>query len=835
MRRMFMETLRRRGVGAMRRLRGAILVLAAALAHPCAVAAQTVVGTVVEEGSARVVVGALVRLVTPDGQNGPLYLTASDGSYRLTAPSSGLYHVLVERIGFASSRLGPIEIPASGTLRFDISLTTAPVRLEGLEVGTAERACQLDLQAAAATQLVWDEARKALAAATWTERQNALQFRLRTRLQELAPRGLSVVEETHSTRTVWSANSVRSLPPEDLVRDGYVRARADGEIDYFAPDAEVLLSDEFLDTHCLHLSPAPRSEAHLVGLSFEPVPDRDTTDVAGTLWLDGSSGRLDRLEFHYTGLSIEVGDEFAQGEVHFEELSDGHWIVSDWFIRAPVVGVVRGAGGSGTFRRPMLTSVMETGTEVVWARGAEVEWSADLAALDLEGTVYDSVAGAPLVGAEVRLAGRAWADVTDSLGRFDLHGVPEGTYRIVFDHPKLDSLGIEPGWSDVRAYAAVSEPIRLAIPSMERIVALGCPNRDGVLVGQVVDAGGARVPGAAVRVVDGGSAREGLDSVAQSTDLTDSEGWFRLCGLVPGAVVQVEARIGALASNRVEAQVDPMRLDRVLIELDLARGASVPQDNVWGVFGVVSDVEGDRPLTSVTLALLDESGEVAARAVTDGNGRFLLEVGRRGDYQLRAERIGYASLESQSIPLRGRSQQVEVRLAPEAFELQGVVVSVESRVPHLERNGFYRREFISGGHFLTSEDIDLNRPQRTTDILYRLPSVQRLDTSRDGNTTSHRVQLRGAVRGIQRSMCLPAIYVDGALARPGFPDTGAPPRGYPAMAGLTGFPTIDDLVTANEVEAIEVYETTSTLPVQFTGPGSVCGAIVIWRRRGPGG
>lgn len=43
---------------------------------------------------------------------------------------------------------------------------------------------------------------------------------------------------------------------------------------------------------------------------------------------------------------------------------------------------------------------------------------------------------------------------------------------------------------------------------------------------------------------------------------------------------------------------------------------------------------------------------------------------------------------------------------------------------------------------------------------------------------------------------------------------------------------VDDLVTPEAVEGIEVYRGLSTVPPEFLTPNSRCGVVAIWTRRG---
>jgi hypothetical protein len=66
----------------------------------------------------------------------------------------------------------------------------------------------------------------------------------------------------------------------------------------------------------------------------------------------------------------------------------------------------------------------------------------------VSGTVYDSLARAPLAGAEVQIvpadggAGPAFVATADAEGRYRVDSVPAGRYRVGFFHPRVDSLGI---------------------------------------------------------------------------------------------------------------------------------------------------------------------------------------------------------------------------------------------------------------------------------------------------------------------------------------------------------------------------------------------------------
>lgn len=378
------------------------------LASAADLGGQAVVGTVRDGSTGQPVTGAMVRLLDGGRWTGALFVTAADGRFRLTAPGPGSFDLRVERIGFAETEVGPVVVEEAETVTFDVIAVARPVRLEGLDVSAGRRRCSLPGDAEGATQTLWAEVRKALDAARWTEQEAGLQFQVAQRTRTLDPRGLRLLEEERRVTTLFGGNSVRSLPPDELGTGGYVREE-DDLIYYYGPDAAVLLSDAFLDAHCFQIVEGPDEEPGLVGLAFRPVRERNP-DISGVLWIHEATSRLERVEFVYTGLGRRPGAELAGGELRFAELSDGRWIVRDWFIRAPLLGLAR-QFVAGAFReRVAVTAVQEAGSEVITAQGPDVAWSGDpMAVLALRcpegalvvGRVQDGEGGAGLAGAVV--------------------------------------------------------------------------------------------------------------------------------------------------------------------------------------------------------------------------------------------------------------------------------------------------------------------------------------------------------------------------------------------------------------------------------------------------
>ncbi|MGH7565186.1 MAG: TonB-dependent receptor, partial [Gemmatimonadota bacterium] len=188
-----------------------------------------------------------------------------------------------------------------------------------------------------ATARVWEEARKALNATAWTQRQGLLRYAVRSTERRLDPWTQNVEDErTETRRGVSRGSPYVALDANRLAQGGFAHLDAETQV-YYAPDATTLLSSWFLDNHCFQVVPVSEAEPGLVGLSFEPIAEGNQIDVRGTLWLDARTAELSRLDFGYTGLPRSMGRIEAGGRVEFDRLATGEWIVPRWRIRMPVV------------------------------------------------------------------------------------------------------------------------------------------------------------------------------------------------------------------------------------------------------------------------------------------------------------------------------------------------------------------------------------------------------------------------------------------------------------------------------------------------------------------
>jgi hypothetical protein len=481
--------------------------------------------------------GALVSL-----REGPLTavtqaLTDATGSALLRAPRAGRFLVRGDRIGYRGVTAGPVAVAAGDTVVVDLVLPDARLELPTITVlSETPVTCRLEEGAGELVSVLWTEARKALVGSELA----------RTRLPMLEvtryERGYgpsSIVLEEKSVR--YRSDSVSpfiAADPAHLARSGYHDRTGSGSV-FYAPDARVLLSEEFLGQHCFRAVRSPEDSA-LIGLGFEPAAGRDETDVSGTLWLDRESAELRYLEFEYTGLDKRFRTGQEKGRVDFVRLPGGDWIVGRWKVRV----AWREHGGEVALVGPDGLSP---------SAGATVT-----------GIVFDSLAGAPLVGAIVA-AGGAYVDTTDRAGRFTLEIPTEGTFVVTAHHPRLHLLDLAGNLRLSTMIRGQQVPADFAVPGPAALVRRACLHRpielgiESVLFGRITDsAGGSRAGEVEVTWDQLTPLRTGQRFSVSERGVrvvvpTDLEGRFRLCGVPLGIEVQVRPRIDSASARRVTA------------------------------------------------------------------------------------------------------------------------------------------------------------------------------------------------------------------------------------------------------------------------------------------
>jgi hypothetical protein len=538
------------------------------------VSAQTVRGRVVERESQRPIAGAFVVLLDASGDGVRADISGPGGEFEHHAPAPGWYRLRVERIGVQTVTSEPVEIGAGAVVELPVVVDTRPVRLAPIASEAGAR-CTVRPSGGAGLEQAWEEARKALALAAWTQEQGGVPFTTMTYERTRALGSLAVHDEERRMRSGYDRATFSSAPARELASRGYVLAERDGGYTYYGVDAANLLSDDFLDTHCFRLRAGPEDDPELLGLEFEPVRGRSTPDIRGVLWLDRRSSELRHLEFQYTRHLRRQPVPLAHfgGRVEFTRLENGAWIVERWWIRMPQLR--RGAPRNVPLRGRLVHAgdlarlggmelevaaerlgytIREAGGEVVLVHDVDRIGPAREGTAALEGVVVDSVRGAPLAGAVVYVAGTHHAARTDGAGRFRLEGLPGGVQRVSFFHPRTDSLLLVMPMRPVALAPGGTAAVTLALPRGGE-----CPGKPelpvAALLGQVRDSDrDVAVRDAAVWAgfaeVDvrppPGTSRKPMET------RSDSSGRYLLCGLPLNVKLNVRAAALALEVEGIQ-------------------------------------------------------------------------------------------------------------------------------------------------------------------------------------------------------------------------------------------------------------------------------------------
>jgi hypothetical protein len=308
-----------------------LVLLALLLAAP--LGAQTVSGQFVDRAG-EPVPSARVTLRDESGRTVHSALTDASGRFSLRAPAPGRYVVRAERIGFASTVSDAVTLAAGEQVTQRLVASGERVVLEAVVVEGQTR-CALRPGVGEETSVVWGEVRKALDLVSAGTESPLSRFTVELFEREIENRTGTLTVDNRRMVEGMAHKPFVPVAPERLVSLGYIE-RDSSSVLYAAPDADVLLSDGFLEHHCFRLRTEGAPSPGLIGLAFEPTRGRRVPDVQGVLWLDRASAELRLMEFEYTRAPVRGARGVPGGRMEFQRLPDGRWITSSWVVRMPV-------------------------------------------------------------------------------------------------------------------------------------------------------------------------------------------------------------------------------------------------------------------------------------------------------------------------------------------------------------------------------------------------------------------------------------------------------------------------------------------------------------------
>jgi len=332
------------------------IAVASLLLLPASLQGQTIRGRVLDQ-SGQPLVGALIELREPAGRSIKIVLTASSGGFQLDAPTPGRYLYRVAAIGFQPQPLRPIDVPADGLRIPDIVLATMAMRLPDLMALGRGRFCAKNAAADATFERVLESAHTALQVMEAVVSEKRLGFQvgiIHTRTLYGTYTNFAVADTVVEPLARWP---VLSINPDTLRVVGFSRMMSPGDEgtrEYYGPDARVLFSDWFLESHCFTIDkPKKKQGADTLHVHYAPAHKSKLVDVAGELVLDAHNLALLQFSFRLRNLPNWMPDEAAGGEMQFTALKSGLWMTKSWSIWAPV-------GGLGPARRLGVAGLLET-------------------------------------------------------------------------------------------------------------------------------------------------------------------------------------------------------------------------------------------------------------------------------------------------------------------------------------------------------------------------------------------------------------------------------------------------------------------------------------------
>lgn len=569
-----------RSIRAFVRIAAALAVLVGA---PRWGAAQVIRGTVVDSATGTPVGAGFIVLVDTLGNELVRALTARDGTFEIRSPRTGFVRLRSERIGYRPWESPRLELHLRQSFEYTARVTALPVQLATIET-RSETSCRMRDDESRAVALLWEEARKALTAASWNARQGLYRQTLLSYERDLDERRRRVNQERTVFNTGMYEIPYRSRDPQLLADQGYVTTEG-GANWYYAPDANVLLDEAFHGTHCFKVVEGEDEFDGLIGLGFEPVRRVSRPDVRGTLWIDLESAELKVIEYSYTGLPDDIADSRIGGTIEFLAMPSGAWIVHKWQIRTPFLRNENTLGGG---RRQVIDGFRDTGGEVLVVTTVDGDSVYSAPKALVEGSVVDSSSGdfpRPLRGAVVSIVGTSFSALVSDRGEFRMDVPLSGTYDISFTHPRTDSLGLRLRPREVTLEPGVTTEIALAIGSIRSVMRELCddfpsPDRAIAIVGVARDRYAAPVADAVIeaywQIVPVINEDMLLVRESQRETKTDADGRFVVCDVPTGALVTLRG-VKELNGTDIEGSVQ----FRYEAEQGAARVSGPGQPEFW--------------------------------------------------------------------------------------------------------------------------------------------------------------------------------------------------------------------------------------------------------------
>ena len=186
--------------------------------------------------------------------------------------------------------------------------------------------------------------------------------------------------------------------------------------------------------------------------------------------------------------------------------------------------------------------------------------------------------------------------------------------------------------------------------------------------------------------------------------------------------------------------------------------------------------------------------------LTNAEGQFHIVGVPPGRQVVEVKHTGRAPLAFPVLFEPGRTMELGVRLETGTVELPELLVEGRNATP-AKMSSFFNRKGSGQGYFVTREDIEKREPRILTDMLRQVPGLR--------------------------------ISCDfGRCQAQSFQEARRIMGGCPIQYFLDGLPFLGDIdeMTPDQVEGIEIYRGSASVPPEFNRGTAMCGVIAIWSR-----
>src|SRR5690606_21567689 len=246
--------------------------------------------------------------------------------------------------------------------------------------------------------------------------------------------------------------------------------------------------------------------------------------------------------------------------------------------------------------------------------------------------------------------------------------------------------------------------------------------------------------------------------------------------------------------------------------------APAVQAQTGQITGRVTDAQSGGPLSEVQVYLVGQELGTLSRA----DGRFLILNLPAGTYEVRAERIGFASSTESVNVTAGGTATVDFSLGSQALGLDEIVVTGTAGAAR-------RREIGNAITQINVADVP-DRPVQVTDMLQgAAPGVDIIGGSAEAGQ-GKKIRLRGNSSVSMTNQ--PIIYVDGVRMRSdALPIVNSLDTGSGRGARVSVSPL--DAINPNDIERIEVIK--GSAATTLFGTEASAGVIQVFTKRGSSG